>query len=98
MIGKWIKLGYLENEDYEHFRTLLQMPRDDAQIILNQRCPVPRLQETDCGKGPERLLKAKVNPSGGGAGNSTVDSGNYFTEDVSLKVFMDSLIQYAVKS
>lgn len=98
LISKWIKLGYQEKEEYEHFRTLLQMPRDDAQIILNQRFPVPKLQETECGKGPERILKAKVNPSGGGAGNSTVDSGNYFTEDVSLKVFMDSLIQYAVKS
>lgn len=98
MISKWIKLGYHENEEYDHFRTLLQMPRDDAQSILAQRFPVPKLQETECGKGPERLLKAKVNPSGGGAGNSTVDSGNYFTEDVSLKVFMDSLIQYVVKS
>ena len=98
MISKWVKLKYDENEDYQHFKTLLQLPRDDAELILTQRFPVPKLQETEFGKGPERLLKAKVNPSGGGAGNSTVDSGNYFTEDVSLKVFMDSLIQYAVKS
>lgn len=98
MISKWIKLGYHEKEEYEHFRVLLQMPRDDAQIILSQRFPVPKLQETEFGKGPERLLKAKVNPSNVNAGNSTVESGNYFTEDVSLKVFMDSLIQYAVKS
>ena len=90
--------GYHEHEEYDHFRTLLQLPRDDAQIIMSQRFPVPKMQETECGKGAEKLLKAKVNPSGGGAGNSTVDSGNYFTEDVSLKVFMDSLIQYAVKS
>ena len=98
MISKWVKLGYQEKEEYEHFRTLLQLPRDDAQIILTQRFPVPKLQETEFGKGPERLLKAKVNPSNVNAGNSTVESGNYFTEDVSLKVFMDSLIQYAVKS
>ncbi|OMJ72068.1 hypothetical protein SteCoe_29574 [Stentor coeruleus] len=98
MISKWIKLGYQDKEGYEHFNTLLQMPRDDAQIIINQRFPVPKLQETEFGKGPERLLKAKVNPSNVGTGNSTVESGNYFTEDVSLKVFMDSLIQYAVKS
>lgn len=98
MISKWVKLGYQDQEEYEHFRTLLELPREDAKIIMSQRFPVPKLQETECGKGPERLLKAKVNPSGGGAGNSTVDSGNYFSEDVSLKVFMDSLIQYAVKS
>jgi protein transport protein SEC23 len=97
-IAKWVKLGYQDKEDYQHFKALLQIPKDDAQIILNQRFPMPKFQETQCGKGPERLLKAKVNPSGGGAGNSTVDSGNYFTEDVSLKVFMDSLIQYVVKS
>ena len=100
MISKWVKLGYQDMEEYAHFSTLLQIPRDDAQIILNQRFPVPKLQETEFGKGPERLLKAKVNPSGGGGGegNAIIESGNYFTEDVSLKVFMDSLIQYAVKS
>ena len=98
MISKWVKLGYQDKEDFKHFATLLQLPRDDAQLILNQRFPVPRLQETEFGKGPERLLKAKVNPSNVNASNSTVESGNYFTEDVSLKVFMDSLVQYAVKS
>lgn len=98
MIGKWIKLNYHEQEDYEHFRVLLKMPEDDAQVIAMQRFPSPKVVVTDSGKGPERLLKAKVNPSGGGSGNSTVDSGNYFTEDVSLKVFMDSLIEFVVKS
>ena len=98
MISKWVKLGYQTQEGYDHFNTLLQLPRDDAQLILNQRFPVPKLQETEFGKGPERLLKAKVNPSNVNANNSTVETGNYFTEDVSLKVFMDSLIQYAVKS
>lgn len=98
MIGKWIKLKYHEHEDYEHFRVLLKMPEDDAQIIVMQRFPSPKLVITESGKGQERLIKAKVNPSGGGSGNSTVDSGNYFTEDVSLKVFMDSLIEFVVRS
>jgi len=97
-IVKWKKLGYHEQEAYENFKELLGLPMQDAQSILTDRFPVPRLLETECGKGAERILKAKVNPSGGGSGNSTVDSGNYFTEDVSMKVFMDRLIEYAVKA
>eukprot|EP00358_Blepharisma_japonicum_P004818 CAMPEP_0202941716 /NCGR_PEP_ID=MMETSP1395-20130829/1842_1 /ASSEMBLY_ACC=CAM_ASM_000871 /TAXON_ID=5961 /ORGANISM="Blepharisma japonicum, Strain Stock R1072" /LENGTH=634 /DNA_ID=CAMNT_0049637183 /DNA_START=343 /DNA_END=2247 /DNA_ORIENTATION=- len=98
LIVKWKKLGYQEQEEYENFRELLKLPVADAQSILVERFPVPRLIETDCGKGAERLLKAKVNPSGMGAGNATVESGNYFTEDVSMKTFMDRLIEYAVKA
>lgn len=98
LMVKWRKLGYHEKPEYENFKELLKLPAQDAQSILNERFPVPKCIETDCGKGAERLLKAKVNPSGGGAGNQVVESGNYFTEDVSMKVFMDRLIEYAVKA
>ena len=96
-IKKWKKAGYHEQPEYESFKMLLELPREGAAGILSERFPVPRFIETEVGKGDERILKAKVNPSGGG-GNVTAESGLYFSEDVSLKVFMDHLIQYAVKS
>ena len=98
MITKWNKMGYAENPEYENFKVLLEMPVEDAQQIVKERFPVPRLIQTEVGKGPERLLKAKVNPSNTGKNNTTEEVGYYLTEDVSLKVFMDHLIQYAVKS
>ena len=75
----------------------MQIPRDDAQVILASRFPAPKIIETEFGKTAERLLKAKVNPSGGGIGLLTVESEKLFTEEVSLKHFMDSLIAYVVK-
>lgn len=97
-ITKWKKLGYQDQEGYEHFKTLLEMPREDAQIILNNRFPVPKLQETEVGKGPERFLKAKVNPSNLPSDNTINERQNYLSEDVSFKAFMDSLIQYTIKN
>jgi protein transport protein SEC23 len=95
VIVKWVKLGYHELDEYEHLRVLLKMPVEDANLIVQQRFPCPKMTQTEAGKGTERLLKAKVNPS---IVNSSSDVGNYFSEDVSLKVFMDSLIDFVVKS
>jgi protein transport protein SEC23 len=96
-IVEWKKAGYQENPEYEHFKTLLQMPLKDAHSIVEERFPVPRLTVTDSGKGAERLLKAKVNPGGMSQDNAVVEKGHYITDDVSLKVFMDHLIKLAVQ-
>lgn len=66
------------------------MPIDDAELILADRFPVPRFIETEHGKGHERVLKAKVNPS------SSAENGSYFNEAVSLKTFTDSLMKFVV--
>jgi protein transport protein SEC23 len=97
-ITKWVKLGYQDQEGYEHFRTLLEMPKEDAQTILNSRFPVPKLQETSVGKGPERFLKAKIIPPSQVNNNSINESQYYLSEDVSFKAFLDSLIQYTIKN
>lgn len=97
-IVEWKKAGYHEQPEYEHFRTLMQMPINDANLISDERYPVPRVVVTDCGKGPERLLKAKVNPGGVSSDNTMVEQGRYITDDVSLRVFMDHLIKLAVQN
>ena len=98
MVVKWRKEGYDEKPEFEHFRTLLQMPLDDAKAIMEQRFPVPKLTITEVGKGAERKLKAKVNPSQGVANNATVENGLFITDDVSFKVFYEHLVKLAVQS
>ena len=73
------------------------MPQDDAQLIMDSRFPVPRFIVCDQHKSKARFLMAKLNPSsthdqaeGGGA--------QVFTDDVSLRVFMEHLMKLAVQS
>ena len=77
---------------------MLEAPREEANLIMQDRFPVPRYFLSKPGDGAERKIKARVNPSNLQADNATVDSGNYFTEDVNLKVFMSHLIKLAVQS
>ena len=72
-------------------------PQDDALVIMESRYPVPRYIVCDQGKSQARFLLAKLNPSVthnsmGGGGTTAV-----FTDDVSLKVFMEHLCKLAVQ-
>lgn len=49
---------------------------------------MPRFFVTSPGESSERKIKVRVNPSSLSNQNSSVETGNYFTEDVSLNVFM----------
>jgi len=102
MIQAWYDQGYQNQEQYANFKALLVAPAEDAKQILGDRFPVPRYIQTNAGGSQERFLKAKVNPSttytatgefGGGGGGDTL-----YTDDVSLKVFMEHLIRLAVQS
>ena len=79
---------------------MLQAPQTDAQLIMDSRFPVPRYVVCDQHKSQSRFLMAKLNPSvthnsiGGGGGGGEV----IFTDDVSLKVFMEHLMKFAVQS
>ena len=64
------------------------------KIIIEDRFPSPNLIVTFQGSGKERYIKSKVNPSSMNTSNS--DSGNYITDDASLKVFMDHLVKLVV--
>ena len=59
----WRKAKYQEQEEHKAFAELLKMPQEDANYILNQRFPVPRLVDCDQNGSQARFLLAKLNPS-----------------------------------
>ena len=65
---------------------------------MEDRFPVPRLIKTYYGHGHERYIKSRVNPSVNTVQNQNVESGNYITDDASLKIFTDHLIKLAVQT
>mmetsp|Transcript_9829 Transcript_9829/g.16258 ORF Transcript_9829/g.16258 Transcript_9829/m.16258 type:complete len:833 (+) Transcript_9829:185-2683(+) len=93
----WREQRYHEQEEHAAFRDLLEAPQADAQTIMDNRFPVPRYIVCDQHKSEARFLMAKLNPSqthnsegGGGA--------QVFTDDVSLRVFMEHLMKLAVQT
>lgn len=96
-IAAWREQGYHEQEQHAAFRALLEAPQADAQMIMDSRFPVPRYIVCDQHKSEARFLMAKLNPSvtpntDGGVG------AQVFTDDVSLRVFMEHLMKLAVQS
>jgi len=93
-ISSWRDQGYQDQPDHENFRNLLQAPKDDAQITMENRFPVPRYIVCDQHKSQSRFLLAVLNPSSGGSNGS---NQQIFTDDVSLKVFMEHLMKLSVQ-
>ena len=94
-IASWRDQGYQNRADHANFKHLLQAPISDAQTIMDNRFPVPRYIVCDQGRSQARFLLAKLNPSRGETGDS---SEVIFTDDVSLRVFMQHLIKLSVGS
>ncbi len=94
-IAMWKAAGYHEQPDHVHFKNLLQAPRTDAQLIMEERFPVPRYILCDEGKSESRFLMAKLNPS---VTHNNRDGAHapIFTEDVSLRIFMEHLMKLTV--
>ena len=98
-IAAWREQGYHEQEEHAAFRSLLEAPQSDAQLIMDARFPVPRYIVCDQHKSEARFLMAKLNPSVthnsdlGGIGGAQVN-----TDDVSLRVFMEHLMKLAVQT
>lgn len=99
-IAKWRKAGYQDQPEYEHLRRLLEAPKEDTQVLLATRFPLPRYIVCDQGGSQARFLLSKVNPSQ--THNTAYASGQadaapmVFTDDVSLQVFMEHLKRLAV--
>jgi protein transport protein SEC23 len=98
-IAEWRKAGYQEQEGYENFKALLELPKEDARELIQDRFPLPRFVVCDAGGSQARFLLSKLNPS------TTHTSGTYgvsqsaqtiFTDDVSLQTFMEHLMKLAV--
>ena len=97
-LSRYWEQKFHEDPEYENVKFLLEDPVQDAQFIMAERFPMPRFFITKPNDTQERKIKARVNPSSLSTANTTVNDGNYFTEDVSLSVFMQHLIKMAVQS
>ncbi|PKA61239.1 hypothetical protein AXF42_Ash006136 [Apostasia shenzhenica] len=85
---------------FQAFAQLLQAPHDEAQLIIKDRFPVPRLVVCDQHGSQARFLLAKLNPSAtyNSAHEIAPGSDVIFTDVVSLQVFCEHLQQLAVQS
>ena len=97
-IASWKQHGYQNLEEHVNFRNLLEAPQNDAQTIMEHRFPVPRFISCDQFKSEARFLLSLLNPSithhsGDNAGGQAI-----FTDDVSLRVFMEHLVKLSVQS
>ncbi|KAG6495251.1 hypothetical protein ZIOFF_043045 [Zingiber officinale] len=99
-IAQWRNLGYQNQPEHQAFAQLLQAPQDDAQMIIKERFPVPRLVICDQHGSQARFLLAKLNPSAtyNSAHEVVPGSDIIFTDDVSLQVFCEHLQRLAVQS
>ncbi|KAG9456885.1 hypothetical protein H6P81_001393 [Aristolochia fimbriata] len=62
-IAQWRNAGYQNQAEHEVFAQLLRAPREDADAIIKERFPVPRLVICDQHGSQARFLLAKLNPS-----------------------------------
>ncbi|XP_028075077.1 protein transport protein SEC23-like [Camellia sinensis] len=99
-IAQWRNMGYQNQSEHKAFAQLLQAPHDDAQMIIQDRFPVPRLVICDQHGSQARFLLAKLNPSATYSNAHEMAAGTemIFTDDVSLQVFFEHLQRLAVQS
>ncbi|GMH00679.1 hypothetical protein Nepgr_002518 [Nepenthes gracilis] len=92
-IAQWRKAGYQNDPQHKVFAQLLQAPQDDANALIKERFPVPRLVICDQHGSQARFLLAKLNPSATYNSNAPVIPGGdiLFTDDVSFDFFLDHL-------
>lgn len=96
-IAQWRKLGYDRDPSHESFRKLLEAPEIDAEQLVRERIPVPKVIKCDQHSSQARFLLAKLNPSVTQNSSDTEGSEIIFTDDVSLQVFIEHLQALAVQ-
>ncbi|KAF8378971.1 hypothetical protein HHK36_028397 [Tetracentron sinense] len=97
-IAQWRNAGYQNQAEHEVFAQLLQAPRYDADAIIKERFPVPRLVICDQHGSQARFLLAKLNPSSTYNSDAPPPGGDIiFTDDVSFEVFLDHLQRLVVQ-
>merc|ERR1712182_129481 len=97
-IAEWRKAKYHEQAEHENFRALLTAPKSDAEALLKDRLPMPKLLECDQGGSQARFVLAKLNPSVTYNSPQFGASEAIMTDDVSLQTFMEHLSRLAVAS
>ncbi|KAK9072488.1 hypothetical protein SSX86_008922 [Deinandra increscens subsp. villosa] len=97
-IAQWRNMGYQNQSEHQAFAQLLQAPHEDAEIIIRDRFPVPRLVVCDQHGSQARFLLAKLNPSATYNNEGSAGTDVIFTDDVNLQVFFEHLQKLAVQS
>ncbi|VAI36538.1 unnamed protein product [Triticum turgidum subsp. durum] len=96
-IAQWRKLGYHRDPNHENLRKLLEAPEVDAEALLADRFPVPKLIKCDQHGSQARFLLARLNPSVTQKSQLSEGSEVIFTDDVCLQVFIEHLQELAVQ-
>ena len=97
-VHSWYQDKLHEKQEYEHINFLFTQPVEDANLILEDRMPVPKLIICYQGSPDERILKSKMNPPSSQSNNELYrNDENYITDDVNVKMFMDYLAKLIVK-
>ncbi|KAJ4753488.1 Protein transport protein SEC23 [Rhynchospora pubera] len=96
-IAHWRKIGYDKDPAHENFRKLLEAPEADAESLVAERVPPPKLVKCDQYGSQARFLLARLNPSVTQKTRLTDGSEVIFTDDISLQAFIDHLQELAVQ-
>eukprot|EP00708_Paratrimastix_pyriformis_P002533 GAFH01001281.1.p1 GENE.GAFH01001281.1~~GAFH01001281.1.p1 ORF type:complete len:530 (-),score=184.69 GAFH01001281.1:159-1580(-) len=94
-VAEW-RRQYKENPTaLQHLRPFLEAPNAEINKILAERFPVPSVLICDQNSSQARFLTSQLNPSIA-AGAASPAGAAYFSDDVCLKKFMDSLVRLVV--
>ncbi|PWA68364.1 protein PRD1 [Artemisia annua] len=85
-IAQWRNMGYQDQPEHQAFAQLLQAPHEDAELIIRDRFPVPRLVVCDQHGSQARFLLAKLNPSSSYNCEAGLGMDVIFTDDVNLQL------------
>lgn len=97
MINDWRVQRVHEQPGYEHVAALLRAPVRDATALMDRRFPTPRFIECVEKGSQARFLMAKLNPVTSQSTNAVEGvEAPVFTEDVSLRVFIQHLRRLSV--
>lgn len=99
-VAAWIKAGVLEDPAYAHVKAVVAAAHAEAERLLSERNPLPRLVVCDQGTSQARFLLVRLNPSrtqenSDASALGTSDSVIY-TDDVSYLVFLEQLKRLTV--
>eukprot|EP00466_Bigelowiella_natans_P000492 jgi/Bigna1/33170/e_gw1.1.31.1 len=98
-VHEWLTQEIWKQPDYAYLEEFFQGPQEDSKNLLESRMPTPIFVSCAQNGSQSRFLMSKLNPSitqntvgqyGGGAAPPV------FTDDVSLKVFLEHLKKLAV--
>ena len=93
-----LKLDYHKDPNHENLRKLLEAPEIDAEQLVAEQVPTPKLIKCDQHSNQARFLLAKLNPSVTHNSTYTQDSMVIHTDDLSLQDFIDHLQTLVMKA